>query len=116
MKEMDKTKQGILLMEIQPYIADVGMVDIAKQKVGRKRTGCILDALCNIVSMSPMGNINGAPHYYNGRYYEKMEWSEILAREIAQREEAQRTIHASEEDSARRSSGWRLFKPRGGGS
>jgi putative DNA primase/helicase len=77
MKEMDKTKQGILLMEIQPYIADVGMVDIAKQKVGRKRTGCILDALCNIVSMSPMGNINGAPHYYNGRYYEKMEWSEF---------------------------------------
>lgn len=74
---MDKTKQGILLMEIQPYIADVGMVDIAKQKVGRKRTGCILDALCNIVSMSPMGNINGAPHYYNGRYYEKMEWSEF---------------------------------------
>jgi len=47
---------------------------------------------------------------------EKMEWSEILAREIAQREEAQRTSHASEEDSARRSSGWRLFKPRGGGS
>ncbi len=47
---------------------------------------------------------------------EKMEWSEILAREIAQREEAQRTIHASEEDSARRSSGWRLFKSRGGGS
>lgn len=47
---------------------------------------------------------------------EKMEWSEILAREIAQRDEAQRSTHASEEDSSRRSSGWRLFKPRGGGS
>ena len=47
---------------------------------------------------------------------EKMEWSEILAREIAQREGNQRTNNASEEDAARRSSGWRLFKPRGGGS
>ena len=77
MNEMDKSKKGILLQEMQPYISDVGLSDIAKQKIGRKRTGCILDALCNIVAMSPVGNINGAPHYYNGRYYERMEWSEF---------------------------------------
>jgi putative DNA primase/helicase len=77
MNEMDKIKKAVLLDEMKPYIADVGLTDIAKQKVGRKRTGSILDALCNIISMSPMGNINGAPYYYNGRYYERMEWSEF---------------------------------------
>ena len=72
MSDMNKHKRGILLEEMQPYIVDVGLSEIAKQKVGRKRTGCILDALCNIVEKSPVGNINDAPHYYNGRYYERM--------------------------------------------
>ena len=77
MSDMNKHKRGILLEEMQPYIVDVGLSEIAKQKVGRKRTGCILDALCNIVEKSPVGNINDAPHYYNGRYYERMEWAEF---------------------------------------
>ncbi len=46
---------------------------------------------------------------------ERKEWSEILAREIKQREDAQRPPAAGEEEPARRSSGWRLFRPRGGG-
>ncbi len=46
---------------------------------------------------------------------ERKEWSEILAREIKQREDAQRPAPASEEEPARRASAWRLFRSRGGG-
>lgn len=44
---------------------------------------------------------------------ERKEWSEILAREIKQREAMQQQP-AAEEDPRSRGSGWRLFKPRGG--
>lgn len=44
---------------------------------------------------------------------ERKEWSEILAREIKQREALQQQP-AAEEDPRSRGSGWRLFKPRGG--
>ena len=74
---MEKIKQGILLQEIKPYLYEFKLPDIAKMKSGRKRMGYILDAICNIMTKSPVGNINGAPHYYNGRYYERMEWSEF---------------------------------------